>query len=392
MSNRIIAAFTQFFDDSGKPLVNGKLKFYQTGTTTDKNTYANSSLSIPNTNPVILDGAGRCPDVFGSGIYKVVSFTSDNIQIQVFDPVSASSELAGQFDDWVSTQTYLISDVVRFDGSYYKSITNNNINNTPPSNPVNWEQLQFGRVWNSNITYSVGDSVYGSDGIMYVSKTLPNLNNNPVGDKINWTNNKTQVDIQIGTGLGISYICTGPANAYVLGLPAGRETLNALYAGFTVQFFGSASNTGASTLDVSPALGQVVGTTIMNIRLTDGTDLIQGDIKVTQLVQAVFNGTQFILINPLGDRTPVPVPRTWSVVTGSRSSGVTYTNTSGDDMMVTYNISSTSTSAVSAIVGGVVIYDQSVGGVQSLSFMVADGETYLISYDNVSSHTWAEWS
>jgi hypothetical protein len=92
--SRVIAAFTQFFDDDGDPLVNGWLSFLMTGTTsTLKNTYSDEDLLIANANPVQLDAAGRCPDIFGSGRYKVISYMNNPVisgpgtQIQVFDPV-----------------------------------------------------------------------------------------------------------------------------------------------------------------------------------------------------------------------------------------------------------------------------------------------------------------
>ena len=50
---------TQYFDDAGDPLVNGKIYFYESGTTTLKGTFADINQSIPNTNPVILTAAGH---------------------------------------------------------------------------------------------------------------------------------------------------------------------------------------------------------------------------------------------------------------------------------------------------------------------------------------------
>ena len=44
----------QYFDDAGDPLVNGKITFYETNTTTLKTTYADINLSIANSNPVLF--------------------------------------------------------------------------------------------------------------------------------------------------------------------------------------------------------------------------------------------------------------------------------------------------------------------------------------------------
>lgn len=60
----------QFVDATGKPYANGKVYFYtNTPTCTiPKNTYQNEAATILNTNPVILDSAGRAT-IFGTGAY-----------------------------------------------------------------------------------------------------------------------------------------------------------------------------------------------------------------------------------------------------------------------------------------------------------------------------------
>jgi len=49
----------QFFDINGDPLSSGKLYFFDAGTTNPKTTYADKDLTVPNPNPIELDGAGR---------------------------------------------------------------------------------------------------------------------------------------------------------------------------------------------------------------------------------------------------------------------------------------------------------------------------------------------
>ncbi len=49
----------QFFDNNGNPLALGNLYYYIAGTTTLQDTYSDSAGTIPNTNPVVLDGSGR---------------------------------------------------------------------------------------------------------------------------------------------------------------------------------------------------------------------------------------------------------------------------------------------------------------------------------------------
>lgn len=100
--SRVIEAFAQFFDDAGNPLEDGWLQFLVSNTTsTAKNTYSDEDLLIANPNPVQLDGAGRCPSVFGSGEYRVISYHNNPVtkapgaQIQIFDPVIVPGTSSG---------------------------------------------------------------------------------------------------------------------------------------------------------------------------------------------------------------------------------------------------------------------------------------------------------
>jgi len=183
---RIIDPFAQFLDDNGDPLVDGFLKFVESGTNnTDKDTFADVNESIANANPVPLDGAGRCPNVFGTGAYNVISYTNAMVQIQQFDPVSADASL-GAFSDWDSVTIYDEGDIViGSDSLYYRSITTDNQNQNPISSPGQWEQFKFIGIWNTNITYTTGDSVYGSNGFLYVSRSGSNLGNDPISDFTN---------------------------------------------------------------------------------------------------------------------------------------------------------------------------------------------------------------
>jgi hypothetical protein len=49
----------QFFDSNGAPLALASLSYFAAGTTTLQDTYSDTAGTVPNTNPVVLDGAGR---------------------------------------------------------------------------------------------------------------------------------------------------------------------------------------------------------------------------------------------------------------------------------------------------------------------------------------------
>ena len=85
---RLNTVGVQYFDDNGDPLGAGKLNFYETSTSTPKNTYSDSAETTTNTNPVILTAAGRQPDIFYTGSAKIVLTDSADVQIEERDPVT----------------------------------------------------------------------------------------------------------------------------------------------------------------------------------------------------------------------------------------------------------------------------------------------------------------
>lgn len=168
--------FDQYLDNAGDPLVEGKIYFYESGTTAPKTTYSDINNSIPNTNPVLLTAAGRQPNIFFDGVAKAILTDNDDVQIAVRDPVG---ETATDFGDaWVATKIYSAVDVVLgSDGVYYRSLINGNQNNNPVTTTGSWTLL-YSVDWNPAITYQVGAMVT-YNGEQYQSLQSSNLNQNP---------------------------------------------------------------------------------------------------------------------------------------------------------------------------------------------------------------------
>ena len=175
--------FDQYLDNAGDPLVSGKIYFYESGTTTLKNTYADVNNSIPNANPVILTAAGRQPNVFFDGVAKAILTNSSDVQIAVRDPVGQTDTDFG--DQWVATKIYTATDVVLgSNGVFYRSLVNGNQNNNPVTTSGFWTLL-YSVEWNAGITYSAGDVVlYGTQ--QYQSLQNSNLNQNPLTQTAYW--------------------------------------------------------------------------------------------------------------------------------------------------------------------------------------------------------------
>jgi len=89
-------AGAQFFDANGAPLTGGLLYTYAAGTTTNAVTYTSRTGTCNNTNPIVLDAAGRTPAeiwMTGGVLYKFVLKDSTNVQIGSYDNIPAINDV-----------------------------------------------------------------------------------------------------------------------------------------------------------------------------------------------------------------------------------------------------------------------------------------------------------
>lgn len=96
--------FPQFFDDNGDPLAGGKLYTYLAGTSTPATTYVDEA-ATPNTNPIILDSAGRCKVwLSNSTSYKFVLKNSSDVPVTQEDGISSASSSGSGTDPGAWTE------------------------------------------------------------------------------------------------------------------------------------------------------------------------------------------------------------------------------------------------------------------------------------------------
>jgi hypothetical protein len=91
--------FPQAFDSNGNPLSAGLLYTYLSGTSTPAMTWTDAALSVPNTNPIVLDAAGRYLIYLAAQNYKFVLKDFSGVTIDTTDPVgSVGLQQSGVFD------------------------------------------------------------------------------------------------------------------------------------------------------------------------------------------------------------------------------------------------------------------------------------------------------
>ena len=122
------------------------------------------------------------------------------------------------------------------------------------------------------------------------------------------------------SGTNVNYVVdTGAANAYVATLvPA----LGAYTAGVLVQFKATNANTTTSTVNVN-------GLGVKTIKKLGGaTDLVSGDIAAGMVVELEYDGTNFLMLNPVAN-APVTSSQLVDVQVFSAASSTSWTKPSG---------------------------------------------------------------
>ncbi len=176
----------QYFDSAGNPLVGGKMFYFLSGTNTPLVTFADVNEDTPNTDPVLLTGDGRLPNVFFSVAAKQILEDVNGVQIFERDPVSAGSA-EGFAPDWDALTIYEKGAVVNLSEALYISIIAGNVNQNPGTSPLAWSQFDLLNRWNVNETFAIDDVVRSDAGIIYTAVTA-NTGNDPDADTsgTNW--------------------------------------------------------------------------------------------------------------------------------------------------------------------------------------------------------------
>lgn len=90
MASQLLGIKTRFTNDLGSPLVGGQVYTYFAGTSTNQDTYSDAALTVPNTNPVILDDTGSA-DIFLKGSYRIRVFDKSGRFIEEQDNVTQAA-------------------------------------------------------------------------------------------------------------------------------------------------------------------------------------------------------------------------------------------------------------------------------------------------------------
>lgn len=123
---RFVNPVPQYTNNNGAPFANGSLTFYETLTSTLKDTWSDEDGMHLNTNPVTLNSYGApTTEIFMSGIYRVVAKSNSGAIIWDRDPVvggagtgTASSEVVANYAALIAFNTAQDGQLVEMQGFY----------------------------------------------------------------------------------------------------------------------------------------------------------------------------------------------------------------------------------------------------------------------------------
>lgn len=254
-------AFFQALDNNADPLNGGKVYTYEAGTSTPKATYTDASGSVANSNPVILDSAGRADIWLGDGGYKFVLKNSADVTIRTVDNVGGTSSTA-------------------FGGDVQLLSTNTTINNTYANAAL---------VCTASITLSLLAAADAGEGF-YISVRNASAGNVTVDPDTSELIDGAST-LTIRSGFSALVICTGTAWRTLFSFPnnsIGSSDLNstaitgqtaASLALDDIIIFSDTSATGAlkkcearETLELTPLLTEDVVTAADSFAFSDSSD------------------------------------------------------------------------------------------------------------------------
>lgn len=90
---RVLGQFVQYFLDNGQVNDGGSVTFYETDLTTLKNTYTDPTLTVPNSNPVVLTADGRLSsDAWGDGEYGAELKDADGVVLEALNNIQSGAD------------------------------------------------------------------------------------------------------------------------------------------------------------------------------------------------------------------------------------------------------------------------------------------------------------
>ncbi len=281
-----------FVDENGKPLASGCVYFYVPGTNTPKDTWVNPEGTATNTNPVVLDAAGR-GIIYGVGTYRQVvkKYPCGSLGEQVWDQLTADTAssttiFAGASAGTPNAITVVAPAFTGVDGQVINYISTNTNTGGATINPSGFGNVQIVRDSSSGPGALVGGELVATNAVSLIYDATAGVFH--ILSPVTWPNTSG-----VPVGALVPYAgFTAPTNyAFAYGQAVSRTSFSLLFAALTNSQTGSISSGSPTITGLSDTsqlgYGQVVeavgipgGTTILSC--TSTTCTMSGNASVTR--------------------------------------------------------------------------------------------------------------
>ena len=229
--------------------------------------------------------------------------------------------------------------------------------------------------------YPIGALVRSNDNLTTYQSTVPNNSNNPNSNMTGWR-------VYNGSGFIVDNLTTNDS-AKALSAAQGKVLKDSK---IETTARGAANGVASLGVDTRVPVSQLPAATILDagvLRFATASE-VSNKTNVSAAVTPANVAT-------IAQSTDLGVGQTWQDVTGSRSSGVTYTNNTGKPVMISV-IATGRDATVTIYVGSVLVAKQtdiydSAGNTSTGSTIVPAGATYRVISTNkygVNVTSWAE--
>lgn len=264
-----------FVDQNGKPLASGCVYFYVPGTSTPKDTFANPEGTATNTNPVVLDLAGRAI-IYGVGTYRQVVVKAPCLPSgeQVWDqltadPSSSITIFAGASSGTPNAVTVNAPSFTGQDGqiiNYISTYTNSGGVTFNPSGFGNVPVVRDGATGPSPLT---GGELVATNAVSLMYDATAGVFH--IMSPITWPNTS---GVPVGTVIPVSTF-TAPTNfAFAYGQAVSRTLYPVLLAAMTSVQTGSISSGNPTITGLADTTQFGYGTPVEALGIPTGAKVI----------------------------------------------------------------------------------------------------------------------
>jgi hypothetical protein len=387
----------QIFGTDGTPLVGGKIYTYAAGTTTPLATYTDSGGLTANTNPIILDSLGQASIwLTTSTSYKFSVYTSANVLLYTVDniaapvdyltfasppPIGNTTPNTGAFTTLTAT-TGTITTVNATTANVTGVTTTGTLTFSGGGSMTKPSEVAIKSISasaaSSALTISASALSLDFRSTTLTSGTVTTVSGTPANLVVPSTATLGTVSAVQSRLIVLALNNAGTIELAVVNISGGTDlTETGLISTTAIAAASNSATTVYSTTARTSVAYRVIG-------YVESTQATAGTWATTPSTIQGCGGQALTAMSSLG------YGQKWTDVSGSRSSGTTYYNTTGKPISVMINVSSGGSASITITVSGVVaFFTQITNANPGGSAIIPPGASYVATLSGSTTY-WTE--